>query len=154
MANIFSLLQHKKNGFPAMEMTEHIRNLQVVIGEDGKQFYIDNRTESSPDFKYLIKPISQNYWFFAYVCPFCQKVHIDSARLLSGQKHYIIPNCVYMRNHIPLDSISICEPETQISKETGKILDNMVDLTDQQVYDRIIDKESEYAFSFENAEEC
>ena len=50
---------------------------QLIICDKGTahEHYIDPRTKTDTNFNYLVYPITENSFQFAFVCPNCQRIH-------------------------------------------------------------------------------
>lgn len=59
------------------------------------QLYIDERTRKGSEGIPLVKPIAENEKFFWYICPYCQRIHIESKRTLTHDKPIRIASCGY-----------------------------------------------------------
>ncbi len=94
-------------------MSDEITYKDFLIGRAGtpEEFYIDERTSEANGIPEVF-PIAENSKFFWYVCPFCQRIHIESKRTLNLNNRVIWGNCPYrgrlnqyiqMRMQMPLD---------------------------------------------------
>ena len=110
----------------------------ILIGNKGKpdEYYIDSRTKVNEKNMPIVKPIAENEKFIWYICPFCQKIHIESKRCLNVNNKILWANCKYrcrISQYITLD----CESEP---------------LAHQKVTDKELEHEWNYMQKFENKE--
>lgn len=79
-----------------IQMADEIQYKGFLISRAGsEECYIDDRTTKGPEGYYLVKPIADNHRFFWYVCPYCQRIHIESKRLLTHDRPVRMTNCPY-----------------------------------------------------------
>lgn len=91
-----------------IQMANQVTYKDFLIGgfETDREYYIDERSHRNERGIYVVKPIAENERFFWYICPFCQKIHIESKRLLVKDKPVLMANCFcrYMiHQYIQLD---------------------------------------------------
>lgn len=80
-----------------ISMSDEITYKDFLIGNAGmpEEFYIDERTSKVLNGIPKVYPIAKNAKFFWYVCPFCQRIHIESKRILNLNNRVIWGNCPY-----------------------------------------------------------
>lgn len=79
MAKILKLIDIMKNCKDLFELpiTEAFSYLGVMNQGKPTEYYIDPRTDRNEHDLYVVKPLTQNEAYFAYVCPYCQEIHIE-----------------------------------------------------------------------------
>lgn len=110
MAKVAKLIDIMKNcnDLFKLPVTDAFQDLLVMNSGQPTEYYIDPRTERNSDGLYVVKPITWNDAYFAYVCPFCQEIHIEAVNYLGEQanmkakyalkKNQAFCRCRHMKN--------------------------------------------------------
>ena len=71
-----------KKAMRIFPVTEEMKNL--IVCDEGKatEHYIDPRTAEDSNFNRVVYPLADNDFYYCYVCPNCQRIHIRPKRML------------------------------------------------------------------------
>ena len=115
-----------KMGFPK---TSAVKQLQIANPKTKQEFYIDNRTEADSEFNYKVHPITANRFFYAIVCPNCQKIHLFPNGYSSQNKdgfedHVFVPETLVLDESGKYFQITVIDNQglTDMDKETEDFL--------------------------------
>lgn len=84
---LFDIMKNCKGLFE-LPITEAFACLGVWNVGEWTEHYTDPRTYRNEDNMYVVKPITWNEAYFAYVCPFCQEIHIEAVNNVGEQPNY------------------------------------------------------------------
>lgn len=87
MAKVAKLIDIMKNCTDLFQLPVTDRFQEICVMNSGQitEYYIDPKTKRNSEGLYVVKPITWNDAYFAYVCPFCQEIHIEAVNCL-GEK--------------------------------------------------------------------
>lgn len=99
MAKVAKLLDIIKNCNELFKLpvTDAFHEIYVMNNGEQTEYYIDPRTKRNNEGLYVVKPITWNDAYFAYVCPFCQEIHIEAVNYL-GEQGNISPKYALKKN--------------------------------------------------------
>lgn len=100
-----------------IQIADYISYKGFLVGgmDTNNEYYIDERTHKDTRGMYVVRPIAENEKFFWYVCPFCQKIHIESKRYLFRDNPIIDSNCIFRRKLI--QKLRIIAPASPLAQE-------------------------------------
>lgn len=84
---LFDIMKNCNDLFK-LPVTEAFACLGVMNRGEPTEYYIDPRTYRNEENIYVVKPITWNEAYFAYVCPYCQEIHIEAVNYIGEQRNY------------------------------------------------------------------
>ena len=84
---LFDIMKNCKDLFE-LPVTDAFACLGVMNQGKPTEYYIDPRTHRNDEDIYVVKPITWNEAYFAYVCPYCQEIHIEAVNNIGEQRNY------------------------------------------------------------------
>lgn len=130
MAKLSKLLKVINQKDKYYKLDASVKDVLVYNANTRNEYYIDTRTIRNEDGVYVIKPIAIGENFYAYVCPYCQEIHVDGIlQLVCDKKHVKGTQCRYS-GRLLMDYI-IDMPAAQKAIEAG----NVMELSQSECYE-------------------